>query len=513
MQVVTSATSLRRHVTMCAPAYNEAMGLRRDAHSGVALVALLGAALMVAPGCGGPSSPSPVEPAPGATPVRGTERLAWSQAGDVSGLRFRAYVDDRPIALDAASCDRSSPAACSSPLPPLTDGVHTIALSNVSTSGLESSRTDPITVQKVSARAVVSAASFPDASARQGSLRLDTVVTMDDGQAFAVDVVTRGLLAPAQLAWLPDGRLLVAEASGLVRVVRPGQPDRGEPALDAHALLRPAPVGALGLAGHPDFLQNHFVYVSFLAQDRPDRTVLRVVRLREVGDTLGEPATLFETPVTPLTLGAADPNGPRLAFGPDGLLYVALPLGVEFDGQPAASRPFASMLRLSDDGRVPSVGPLTGVSAHPLGFTWHPSTGALWVAFPGENGEAALRPITAARTSGVAETEQMGLRIRQGAGPSSGAWIAQRTEAGALSLARAFAAAREQSTGTLRLTVPILPEGLLAGVPDRVGDVVVGSGGTLFLATNNAERAGASGAGGEDVIVRLTPRAPVKPPQ
>ena len=348
------------------------------------------------------------------------------------------------------------------------------------------------------------------------------MVTTDDGQAFAVDVVTRGLLAPAQLAWLSDGRLLVAEANGRVRVVRPGQPDRGEPALDAHALLRPGPVGPLGLAGHPDFLQNHFVYVSFLARDRPDRTVLRVVRLREVGDTLGEPATLFETLVT---LAAAGPNGqldpgvgadggPRLAFGPDGLLYVALPLGVVFDTQPAASRPFASMLRLSDDGRVPSVGPLSGVSAHALGFTWHPSTGALWVAFPGENGEAVLRPITAARTSGVAQAEQMGLRIRQGAGPSSGAWIVQRTEAGALNLARAFVAAREnESIGTLRLTVPILPESLMAGVLDRVGDVVLGSRGVVFLATNNAERAGASGASGEDVIVRLTPRAPVKPPQ
>ena len=217
-----------------------------------------------------------------------------------------------------------------------------------------------------------------------------------------------GVHAPAQLAWLPDGRLLVAEANGLVRVVRPGELDRDEPALDAPALLEPSPIGPLGLASHPDFPRNRFVYVSFLAREQPDRTLLRIVRLREVGDTLGEPASLFEAPVT---IDKAMPpeqrdgvwarGGPQMAFGPDGLLYVALPLGVEFDNEPAASTPQASMLRLSDDGRVPAAGPLSGVSAHPLGFTWHPSTNELWALFPGRNGEAVLRSIGGGHTAGA----------------------------------------------------------------------------------------------------------------
>ena len=85
--------------------------------------------------------------------------------------------------------------------------------------------------------------------------------------------------------------------------------------------------------------------------------------------------------------------GPRLAFGPDGLLYVALPPGVEFDREPAASTPHASMLRLRDDGRVPLDLPaLEGVPASPIGFDWHPSTGALWAMFPGEDGDVVLRP-------------------------------------------------------------------------------------------------------------------------
>ena len=234
---------------------------------------------------------------------------------------------------------RAPEAECSAPLPPLTNGVHTIALAAVSASGLEGERSGSITVQKVAARSVVGAASFPDARASSGEAHLEATVTTPDGLAFAVDVVARALKAPLQLAPTPDGRLLVAEADGRVRVIRPGEADRGEAALDARALLEPSPVGPPGLALHPDFARNHFVYLSFLARDGAERTLLRIVRLREVGDALGEPATFFEAPVavapevsriaadgeTPGTAASLADAGPRLAFGPDGLLYALLP--------------------------------------------------------------------------------------------------------------------------------------------------------------------------------------------
>ena len=494
------------------------MAVHRTAPLIVSLVAM-----MAALGCDDSSSPSsPAGPSPvasGAAPVRGAERLAWSQGGDVSRLRFRVYVDDRPVDLVAVTCDGSTPqAACTSPLPPLTDGVHTIALVNIDTSsGSESTRTDVITLQKLSGRAATFAASFPDATPRFSSLRVDAEVTIADGLSFAVDVVARGVHAPAQLAWIPDGRLLVAEANGLVRMVRPGEPNREEPALDAHALLEPSPIGPLGLACHPDFPRNRFVYVSFLARERRDRTLLRIVRLREVGDTLGEPTPLFEAPVTmaAATLdeqldGSVRPRGgPQMAFGPDGLLYVALPLGVEFDNEPAASTAQASMLRLSDDGRVPAIGPLSGVDAHPLGFTWHPSTAALWAIFPGRDGQTLLRTIVTGHTAALAGAEEAGLRITESGGRSPGALVIQRGATRSLLLAQALLAAAPENgaTRTVRLSVPIVVGNELNGLLDRIGDAVAGSGGTLFLATNNTGRTADSGALGEEVILRLTPRA------
>ena len=438
------------------------------------------AILMGVTGCGR-SSPPPDVPstdapsaAAGPTTVNGTERLNWLQPGDMPYLSFSAYVDGEPVALDDATCTwATTEAQCNSPLPSMTDGMHTIALAAKNPfSGLEGPQSGAITVQKVSARSVVSAVSAPN-------------------DAFSIDVIARGLRGPVQLASTPDGRLLIAEGETGVRVVRPGGLESQDLALDARLLLQPPPAGGLGLAVHPDFARNHFVYVSFLSRDRADKTLLRIVRLREVGDTLGEPLSLFEAPVlaVPESSRPAD-NGtassaavnrlgesPRLAFGPDGLLYSLLPLGFEFDNEPAASSPHASMLRIDDDGRAPRIGPLTDIVAHPLGFAWHPSTAALWLIFPGVNGETLVRPSGVSSAVGIAGVERGVLRLTEGAATSSGALVLN--QAAALDLARTFLQGiAPESIGVLRLVMPVLAESVLDGVPGRITDVVPAGSGT-----------------------------------
>ncbi|MDH4064190.1 MAG: PQQ-dependent sugar dehydrogenase [Acidobacteriota bacterium] len=481
-------------------------------------VAWTAAALLVLSGCGG-SSPPPATPSPvpGASTVNGSERLAWSQDGDGANLRFVAHVDDNPVALDAACTGTAPQRECSAPLPPLTEGMHRIAVAAVSASGLESERSEPITVQKIAARSVVSAASFPDARLTKSGAGLEAVVTAADGRVFAVDVVARDLQAPMQLVTTPDGRVLVAEADGRVRVIRPGEPMREASALEAVALLDPPPMGPLGLAIHPDFASNHLVYLAFLAQEQPQRTRLRIVRMREVGDILGEPATLFEAQLAVAaedrlpTSAPADrlsADGPRLAFGPDGLLYVLLPPGAEFDHEPSASVPVASMLRLEDDGRVPDAGPLLGITVHPLGFTWHPSTAALWVIAPGDNGAAVLRTVTHDPTSHVDEIGVAVLRLTNSGGPESAAVVFEAT-ATTSALAGLFAEDLDPASfKTVRLATPFLIESVLSGMSGRIGDAVGNSGGTLFLATSNHVGLEARPGAGADVIVRLSPRAP-----
>lgn len=528
--------------------YDASMGLwSRGVPAGWRARAAGAVLMLVAAGCGGDTrEPSP---GPGVITVNGSERLWWNQAGDVAGLRFRAYVDDRGVDLPTAACDGIAPvAACSSPLPPLSNGVHTIALAAVEKlSGAESDRSAPITVQKVSGATGSSLAASTGASSipsnRVGALRLETVVSTSDGRTYAVDVIADGLKGPARLAWAPDGRLFVAEADGRVRVIRLGERDSGSRetgdwddrsrevgslALDSRALSNPPPLGPMGIALHPDFAKNHVVYVSFLAQDSSERAALRVIRLREVGGTFGEAATIFEAPlnVAPANrdeevgmgggrAGGVPPESPRLAFGPDGLLYVALPHGVEFDGEPAASAPYASMLRLRDDGRVPpDVAALEGVSASPIGFDMHPVTGALWAILPAANGEVVIGPLTAGGASADGEARGAVLRVAAGVGREAGR---SRTAAGVLRFERmpegqtgpAIAFASLPGLDALTIVTfaqPVRSEYLLGGTLGSPDDIVTVEGGALYVATRRGTLAGGASGAGDGVLLRLSPK-------
>jgi hypothetical protein len=400
-------------------------------------------------------------------------------------------VDNEPVDLPSATCDRATPANCESPLPPLTEGIHTIAVVNVIVAtGVESGSTQTITVEKLPDSATV-------AGAAKAGIAAGASVTLGD-VSYDVQVVARDVRAPAQLAPLPDGRLLVAEATGRVRMVRPAEPGRDAAALDAAALFAPAPLGSIGVTRHPGFLENRFVYVSFVSRDRAGRAALRVSRLREVGNTLGEPLPIFEAPVT-FDTSSADGQGPRMAFGPDGLLYVLLPPGAAFDRDPAASAPVASMVRLTDDGRVPAIGPVTGVDSSPLGFTWQPSSDALWVLVAGQDGEPVLRSLGGDAATAAASPSRSGLRTVAREGRADVGLLAQGSGSTALALVRTLVASTARGwERPLRLAVPVLAGASLPLAFNQMSDAVVDRNGTVFLAA-------------DDAVLRLTPRERQRP--
>src|SRR4029453_11956445 len=173
------------------------------------------------------------------------------------------------------------------------------------------------------------------------------VITAADGTRFAVDVVAQNLEIPWAMTFAPDGRMFFPERPGRVRVFQGGQV-LAAPALVLDDVAAVGEGGLLGIAVHPDFAGNHFVFLAYTARLAGGARETRVVRYREVGNTLGEPAVILDR------VGAADiHDGARVRFGPDRKLYVTM-------GDPAAP-PTAQdlgtltgkILRINDDGSVP----------------------------------------------------------------------------------------------------------------------------------------------------------------
>ncbi len=158
-----------------------------------------------------------------------------------------------------------------------------------------------------------------------------------------VSVLTRNLQAPWGLAFLPSHDALVTERdTGRLLRVEPSGEVRGVRTLPADGI---GEGGLLGVAVHPDFEENRLVYAYYSTLEDN-----RVVRFRLGVDGPPEPV-LRGIPVNSYH------NGGRIAFGPDGMLYVGT--GDAGDTSNAQDRGSLSgkILRLEPDGGVPPDNP------------------------------------------------------------------------------------------------------------------------------------------------------------
>ena len=175
---------------------------------------------------------------------------------------------------------------------------------------------------------------------------------------YRVDTVVAGLVHPWSLAFLPDGRLLVTERPGRLRVIEPGA--------DGRLALRPAPVAgvpavlARGQAGlfdvllHPGFAGNGLLYLSF-AHGTPHANHLRVVRARFDGARLLDVQPVFTSQPAK---AEAQHFGGRMAWLPDGTLVLGMGDGnLERTDAQRLHTHLGKLLRINADGSVPSDNP------------------------------------------------------------------------------------------------------------------------------------------------------------
>lgn len=196
---------------------------------------------------------------------------------------------------------------------------------------------------------------------------------------------------PTAMAWSPDGRLFVAEQGGAVRVIKNG-------------VLLSTPFttvttteigerGLLGLAFHPQFTANHWVYLYYTSELGGAHN--RIVRVIANGDTSSSTETVLVD--LPNLSSATNHNGGALHFGPDGKLYVAVGDNADGNKSQSMSSPFGKILRFNDDGTIPASNPFYGSTTgtnraiwalglrNPFTFGFQPVTGRMFINDVGES--------------------------------------------------------------------------------------------------------------------------------
>ena len=205
-----------------------------------------------------------------------------------------------------------------------------------------------------------------------------------------VQLIASGLEAPWSVALAPDGRLFVTERPGRVRIVRLGAGGGLDPRPWATLPARANPDaerGLLGLALDPDFARTGFVYLYYSYAAPGGATLNRLVRMHDTNGTGTDETILLDN-----IPGSSNHDGGRIAFGPDGKLYVATGDGEQ---QARAQDPKSlggKILRLEKDGSVPADNPLAGSPVFSLGhrnvqgLAFQPDTGVLYATEHGPSG-------------------------------------------------------------------------------------------------------------------------------
>ncbi len=219
------------------------------------------------------------------------------------------------------------------------------------------------------------------------------------GVDYQVTPIAQGLENPWGLAFLPDGRLLITERAGRLRILGAdgvlSPAVEGLPAVDAKGQG-----GLLGLAVDPAFAANRLVYWSY-AEREGDLTRTAIARGRLTGEAarpvLEDVKVIFRQGPA---LNSVLHYGGRLVFARDGTLFVTTGERSILPGRVQAQRLdglLGKVVRINPDGAIPKSNPFVGqAGARPEIWSYghrnlqaaalHPATGKLWTVEHGARG-------------------------------------------------------------------------------------------------------------------------------
>lgn len=225
-------------------------------------------------------------------------------------------------------------------------------------------------------------------------------------------VVARGLVNPWALAFLPDGRMLVTEKPGRLRVVD-AQGHLSPPLAGMLPVANVGQCGLLDVALDPKFADNRLIYWTFAEPGAGGTNSTAVARARLEGapgqERLADARVIFSQEPK---MSSRQHCGSRIAFDRAGNLWVGL--GDRFSGKDSAQSTdnhIGKVVRIASDGSVPADNPFVGqAGALPQlwsighrniqGLAVHPATGELWASEHGPQGGDEINVVQGGRNYG-----------------------------------------------------------------------------------------------------------------
>ena len=308
-----------------------------------------------------------------------------------------------------------------------------------------------------------------------------------------VTILATNLEKPRALA-VHEDRIFVTEKEGQIRVIE------NNVLLDSPlAVFRTADAfdaGLLGIALHPNFSENNFLYV-FLTYEEDGKLWNKVLRITESDNRIQEAIDIIDK-----IPGSSFTNGGFLKFGPDGKLYVGTGTVSDSSHLPQDLDSLAGkILRLNDDGTIPDDNPFPNSPVyslghrHPQGMTWD-DNGVFYLAEFGPEKNDEINIIESGKNYGWPEEECSGKNEFEDAllcyDPSIEPGGILFYSGDKLDFDYPFIMASMRASNLYQLD---FEEGLssqksiLSGI-GRVRDVVQGTDGSLYVITSNTDGKG-----------------------
>lgn len=224
-------------------------------------------------------------------------------------------------------------------------------------------------------------------------------------------VIAEGLNSPWGIAVLPDGRLLITEKEGVLKIVddsgKVSAPITGLPKVDSKGQG-----GLLGIALDPQFSTNRMVYWAFtLPEDKGNQTALAKGRLAEDEKTIENATIIYKA--NPVYDGKLHYGG-RILFDKSENIILTLGERSDLETRPKAqdlNAALGKIVRVTKDGKPTAGNPFESTAnalpeiysyghRNPQGVAIHPETGDLWATEFGPRGGDELNRIEAGKNYG-----------------------------------------------------------------------------------------------------------------